>query len=203
MAGGLAAGRLLLGEAPWRAEADGTEGGRDRSVVKVRMKSASGGADVWFEPVGLRVEPGETVRWTVDRGVHTSTACHPENGEYPLRIPEGADAWDSGYLTGAGDACEHTFRREGVYDYLCRPHEAAGMVGRIVVAREDRTSHLELPGWNGGARERELAPRGDHDAVDPNLPRAARTSFPSVSRILEERTVTPARRDRRSGRVMR
>ena len=189
VAGGLVAGHLLLGEAP---SLRGVRG-RAAAAAEVRMRTASGGADVWFEPVGLRVEPGETVRWVVDRGVHTSTAYHPENGEFPLRMPGAAAAWDSGYLTGAGEAYEHTFRREGVYDYLCRPHEAAGMVGRIVVAREDRTSHLELPGWNGGARERELAPRGGDGSDAPDLPAAARNAFPSVSRVLEEGHVTPAR----------
>ncbi len=156
------------------------------------MRTSSGGAEVWFEPVGLRVEPGRTVRWIVDRGVHTSTAYHPGNGDFPRRIPEGARPWDSGHLIGEGEAYERTFRREGVYDYLCRPHEAAGMVGRIVVARADRASHLELPGWDGGVGEKEPAP-GDEDGVDPELPRAARTSFPSVSRIMEEGTVTRAR----------
>ena len=189
VAGGLAAGHLLLGELP------SMRGVRNRrgSPVEVRMRTASGGADVWFEPVGLRIEPGETVRWVVDRGVHTSTAYHPENGELPLRVPEGAEPWGSGYLTGSGEAYEHTFRREGVYDYFCRPHEAAGMVGRIVVARENRTSHLELPGWDGGARERELAPRSGGAPDAPDLPRAARDAFPSVSRVLEERRVTPSR----------
>lgn len=186
VAGGFAAGHLLLGDVPRREVTGGAADDRVRSVAEVRMKSASGGADVWFEPVGLRIEPGDTVRWVVDRGVHTSTAYHPENGDFPRRIPEGAEPWDSGYLTGEGEAHEHTFRREGVYDCLCRPHEAAGMVGRIVVARPDRTSHLDLPGWDGGARERELAPRGDEDAVEPDLPRAARMSFPSVTRILDE-----------------
>lgn len=157
------------------------------------MRSASGGANVWFEPVGLRLEPGSTVRWVVDRGVHTSTAYHPEKGDLPLRIPEGAEPWDSGHLAGPGEFHEQTFRREGVYDYFCRPHEAAGMVGRIVVARRDRTSHLELPGWDGGARERELQPRSRDGSGEPDLPRAARTAFPSVSRILEERRVTPER----------
>lgn len=199
VAGGLAAGHLLLGESssprgvPRSRSAPRGEGaGPGDGPAVVQMRSTSGGADVWFEPVGVRLRPGGTVRWVVDRGVHTSTAYHPENGDLPLRIPEGVEPWASGYLSGSGEAYEHTFRREGVYDYFCRPHEAAGMVGRIVVARERRTSHLELPGWDGGAREGELAPRRSRDAGRPDLPRAARTAFPSVSRILEEGRVTPA-----------
>lgn len=187
MAGGLAAGHLLFGEAP------SIRGVRERRAapLEVRMRTSSRGADVWFEPVGLRVEPGRTIRWIVDRGVHTSTAYHPDNGDFPHRMPEEAAAWDSGHLTGAGEAYEYTFRREGVYDYFCRPHEAAGMVGRIVVARENRTRQLELPGWDGGSRERELAPRGGDGSDAPDLPRAARKAFPSVTRILDEGRVVP------------
>ena len=53
-----------------------------------------------FNPIGLRVAPGTTVRWVVEANVHTATAYHPANGGHPLRIPERAEPWDSGYLRG-------------------------------------------------------------------------------------------------------
>lgn len=190
-AGGLATGHLLLRYSS--SIRGGSDRGRSGSPVEIRMRLAHQGAVVWFEPVGLRVGPGATVRWVVERGAHTATAYHPDKGDYPLRIPEYAAPWDSGYLTAKGERFEHTFRQEGVYDYFCRPHEAAGMVGRIVVARPDRTDHRELPGWDGGARETELSPRDGEGARSSPLPREARTSFPSVSRILEEGRVTPVR----------
>jgi hypothetical protein len=66
---------------------------------------------------------------------HTTTADHPRNANHSLRIPETAEPWDSGFLVNPGDRFEVTLTVEGVYDYFCLPHEAAGMVGRIVVGR--------------------------------------------------------------------
>src|SRR5574341_2040241 len=64
---------------------------------------------------------------------HTTTAYHPRNANHSLRIPQAATPWDSGFLLNPGDRFEVTLTVEGVYDYFCLPHEAGGMVGRIVV----------------------------------------------------------------------
>ena len=127
------------------------------------MRSDPEGARVAFDPVGLRVAPGTVVRWVVEANVHTTTAYPPVNGR-PLRVPEGAEPWASGYLVEPGEAFEATLTVEGVYDYLCAPHEVAGMAGRIVVGR---------PG-GPGAR-----PPGE------DVPAAARAAFPSVERIMK------------------
>lgn len=78
----------------------------------------------YFDPVGLRVEPGTTVRFEIADGSHSATA-------YPDRIPEDAAAFDSGVISDG--AFEHTFETPGTYDYYCTPHRSMGMVGRIVV----------------------------------------------------------------------
>lgn len=78
----------------------------------------------YFDPVGLYVEPGTTVRFELAAGTHTATA-------YEDRVPEGATAFDSGILTEG--SFEHTFEEPGTYDYYCAPHRSLGMVGRIVV----------------------------------------------------------------------
>lgn len=78
----------------------------------------------YFDPLGLYVEPGTTVRFELAAGTHTATA-------YEDRVPEGAVAFDSGILTEGG--FEHTFEEPGTYDYYCAPHRSVGMVGRIVV----------------------------------------------------------------------
>lgn len=78
-----------------------------------------------FNPVGMHVEPGTTVTFINRSGTHSSTA-------YEDRIPEAAEPWDSGTLTG-DEEFEHTFEVEGTYDYYCIPHRSFGMVGRIVV----------------------------------------------------------------------
>jgi plastocyanin len=105
-------------------------------TVEIRMRGNADGSDVWFDPVGLHLEPGQAVRWiNLDPGnSHTATAYHPTNVERPRRIPEGAEPWSSDYLL-PNETFSVTLTVEGVYDYFCIPHEHAGMVGRIVVGR--------------------------------------------------------------------
>ena len=153
-----------------------------QEVVTIKMIQSPDGSNVYFDPVGINISPGQKVRWAQESGYHTTTAYHPSNGNHELRIPEGAEPWDSGLLqTQApekGSTFEHTFTQEGVYDYFCRPHEAAGMVGRIVVGRP-----LDGP----GTRPFNYAPEKGWKPVPPG----AQKEFPSVSRILEKRVVHP------------
>lgn len=81
-------------------------------------------ADHHFDPIGLAVEPGATVRFEIDSGSHSATA-------YTDRIPEGATPFDSGVISAG--SFEYTFETAGTYDYYCSPHRSAGMVGRVVV----------------------------------------------------------------------
>ena len=48
-------------------------------AVEIRMQGNTDGSHVWFDPVGLRIEPGQTIRWiNLDPGnSHTATAYHP------------------------------------------------------------------------------------------------------------------------------
>jgi len=108
-----------------------------RAVEVIEMRSDTAGSHVWFDPIGLYVDPGTTVRWIARENVHTATAYHPRNNHHSLRIPERAVPWDSGFLVHPGDHFEVTLTVPGVYDYFCTPHEAAGMVGRIVVGRSE------------------------------------------------------------------
>ncbi len=59
-------------------------------IVEIYMKSDPQGSEVWFDPIGVHVESGQTVRWTVMENVHTTTAYHPKNEMHALRIPKGA-----------------------------------------------------------------------------------------------------------------
>lgn len=94
----------------------GTVGGQETTVVSM--------ASDYFDPIGLAVEPGTTVRFEIVDGSHSATA-------YADRIPDGAAAFDSGVVSSG--SFEHTFGTPGTYDYYCIPHRSAGMVGRIVV----------------------------------------------------------------------
>jgi plastocyanin len=149
----------------------------------IRMRSDPLGAHVWFDPIGLYVQPGTVVRWKVLENVHTATAYHPHNDHHALRIPEGAKPWDSGFLVNPGDHFDITLTVPGVYDYYCAPHEAAGMVGRIVVGKALGPGSQPFDYWVG-----KPGTAGWH-----HVPDAARRSFPSVQQIMTQRQVHVAR----------
>jgi plastocyanin len=154
--GGLLAGFAIL-RLPLAAE-----------PVEIRMRGNADGSDVWFDPVGLHIEPGQAVRWiNLDPGnSHTATAYHPAHFERPLRIPQGAEPWSSDYLL-PDETFSVTLTVEGVYDFFCIPHEHAGMVGRIVVGRPgDKPAMLQ-----------------DNTATQP-IPEIALRALPNVDDIL-------------------
>lgn len=95
-----------------------------------------------FTPSLVHVPVGGTVRWMNRSGSHDVTAYHPDNCGRPQRIPDEAEPWSSSTMSQVGDSFVHTFDVEGVYDYLdtqtvCVPHEAVGMVGRVVVGEPE------------------------------------------------------------------
>ena len=122
------AGGLLLVVAPVlrRAPAAG--------LVEVRMRSDPDGAQVGFDPIGLKVAPGTTVRWVVEANVHTTTAYHPANGGHPLRIPERAAPWNRTIWWTRPGLRSHAVSRGRLRLFL--PAARGGrIVGRIVVGR--------------------------------------------------------------------
>jgi plastocyanin len=155
---------------------------RGGDVVEIRLRSDALGTKVWFDPIGVLIEPGQTVRWVNEANVHTSTAYHPDNEGHALRIPEAAESWDSGYLVEPGDQFEVTLTVEGVYDYFCTPHEMAGMVGRIIVDRPSGPGTLPFDYFQGGA-----AAQGWRA-----VPEAAQAAFPAIEVIMRERVVRAA-----------
>jgi plastocyanin len=156
--GGWAAGLALLGT-PLVSVAT--------PIVEIQMRGNADGSAVWFDPVGVLIGLGQTVRWiNTDRGnSHTSTAYHPKNTGHPLRIPGTAESWNSDYLL-PDQAFEVRFTAAGVYDYFCIPHEEAGMVGRIIVGSP---ASAGLP--------------------SDNLPEAARQVLPKVEEIVQRQIV--------------
>jgi plastocyanin len=172
--GGLAAGGLALaglGLPRLSAAAPAT--------ADITMMSDPLGTTVWFDPIGILVAPGTTVRWMVHANVHTTAAYHPRNDHHSLRIPEKAEPWDSHFLVNPGDHFAVTLTVPGVYDYFCAPHEAAGMVGRIVVGKPAGPGTLPFDYFRG---------RPGTSAWVP-VPAAARKAFPSVSEIVRARVV--------------
>lgn len=83
---------------------------------------------------GVRIQAGETVLWrNTSQALHTVTA-DPEQAQdvENVSLPDDVEPFDSGELE-PGDTFELTFTEPGTYRYFCIPHEAAGMVGEIIV----------------------------------------------------------------------
>jgi plastocyanin len=149
------------------------------NVVEIRMWSGKDGSTVGFDPVGIFIEPGQTVRWVNLREVHTTTAYHPQNGGRSLRIPMEAVAWNSGYLVNPRDHFEVRLTVEGVYDYFCIPHEMAGMVGRIVVGRPAGPGTLPIDYFLSDPKTAHWLP----------VPPAAAIAFPDIEEIMTKKIV--------------
>ena len=143
-------------------------------TIDLAMTGRPDGSDVWFDPIGLHVQPGQTLRWTnQDKGnAHTVTAYHPAIFDRPQRIPDGAEPWDSDYLL-PGESFSVTLTVPGVYDYYCLPHEHAGMVGRIVVGDAPAADY----------------PATVTDATLTALPDVALANFPAIADILAGGTI--------------
>jgi len=143
--------------------------------AEIRMLGNADGSDVWFDPVGIRIKPGRPIRWTnLDPGnSHTATAYHPRNFDRPLRIPRGAEPWNSDYLL-PNETFHLTLTVEGVYDFYCIPHEHAGMVGRIIVGEPAKNGWTQLDGANG------------------DVPEEALKAFPTVEEIMAKGIVLRA-----------
>ena len=100
---------------------------------------------VVFEPEELTVQQGDTVAWTHVAGEPHNVVAY-EDG-----IPEDAEYWASGGFGSeeaaregwkeskgavrSGQSYVHTFETTGTHEYLCVPHEAAGMVGSVSVEK--------------------------------------------------------------------
>ncbi len=145
------------------------------------MRSDERGEHVWFDPAGILIERGQTVRWIMDSpgNPHTTTAYHPKNGNHSLRIPEAATPWDSGFLVNPGNHFDVTLTVEGVYDYFCMPHEASDMVGRIVVGRPIGPGALPFDYFVGKPGTKNWLP----------VPDAAKATFPAVAEIMAKKIV--------------
>jgi plastocyanin len=154
---------------------------RAEGVTLIRMRSDPLGTHVTFDPTGVLIEPGQTVRWVNEANVHTSTAYHPANGGHALRIPETAEPWDSDYLIEPGDRFEVTLTVPGVYDYFCAPHEMAGMVGRIIFGQPGGPGTLPFDYFRDDPAAR------DWLAVPP----AAQAAFPPIAAIMAQGLIRP------------
>ncbi|HET7085617.1 MAG TPA: plastocyanin/azurin family copper-binding protein [Rhizomicrobium sp.] len=101
-------------------------------TVDVSMKNNPKGV---FVPATVNISVGDTVTWT-NPGVITHTvtfdpsqAATASNVALPAGVaPFGSDNMEE-------DATfSHTFTVKGTYKYVCKMHEAMGMVGTVIVS---------------------------------------------------------------------
>lgn len=100
---------------------DGVVDATGQTTVGVTVGAQANGGAFGFSPAAIRVDPGTTVtwEWTGEGGVHDVT---DRDGDV-----------QSDMVGDAGATFEQTFDTEGVFYYVCSPHEAMGMKGAVVV----------------------------------------------------------------------
>jgi len=112
--------------------------GQDTVTVEVGVE-ANGGA-YGFGPAAVHVDNGATVKWewTGNGGGHNVVSAN----DGPL---------DSGSaVSSSGVNYEHTFESDGIYNYVCVPHESLGMKGSVVVGTDYPTKSTGGGGGGGG-----------------------------------------------------
>ncbi|WP_101296379.1 plastocyanin/azurin family copper-binding protein [Halegenticoccus soli] len=130
-AGGSAAVAATAGTAAAQEGGGGGGGGTQEVIV-------GPGGSLVFEPEELQIAPGTTVKFVWESDGHNVVPNQGDWGHQPLE--------DTGF------EFEHTFEEVAEYEYVCEPHESAGMVGTIIVT--------ENPQQGGGAGEKELEELG-------------------------------------------
>lgn len=109
----------------------GAAGSAEAAAAQVRMTNHE-----TFMPATIHIPPGGTVTWkNTSSAVHTVTD-DPKLAARPADafLPAGAKPFNSGFLK-AGAVYRHRFTVAGSYHYFCLLHEAAGMIGTIVVGK--------------------------------------------------------------------
>jgi plastocyanin len=101
-------------------------------TVEVSMQQAPKGL---FVPETVNINAGDTVTWT-NPGVITHTVTFdPAQAATAgdVSLPAGVTPFGSGDMEE--DATySHTFAVKGTYKYVCKYHEAMGMVGTVIVS---------------------------------------------------------------------
>lgn len=100
-------------------------------TVEIAMKQ---GAKSRFDPDTVTIAAGDTVKWTNTGFVTHSVTFDPSMAAKAgdVVLPAGVMPFDSGNIEEDG-TFSHTFTVKGTYHYICKLHEAMGMVGTITV----------------------------------------------------------------------
>lgn len=100
-------------------------------TVEIAMKQ---GAKSRFDPDTVTIAAGDTVKWTNTGFVTHSVTFDPSMAAKAgdVALPAGVTPFDSGNVEEDG-TFSHTFTVKGTYHYICKFHEAMGMLGTITV----------------------------------------------------------------------
>jgi len=127
---GMALGVAALAVAGWGY----THMARAAAPVVHEVRMLDDGGRFRFEPAELNVRRGDLIRFV-------QAGTMPHNVEFVRNTaPAGVDLgdrWVGGYVMARGDAYEVRVDdafADGTYDFICSPHAALGMKGRITVA---------------------------------------------------------------------
>ncbi len=101
-------------------------------TVEVSMKNNPKGV---FVPATVNISVGDTVNWT-NPGVITHTVTFdPAQAATASNVALPAGVAPFGSENMEEDATfSHTFTVKGTYKYICKMHEAMGMVGTVIVS---------------------------------------------------------------------
>lgn len=101
-------------------------------TIEVTMKN---NPKALFVPATVNCKGGDTVSWTNPGFITHSVTFDPAQAvdKANVVLPAGVAPFDSGNMEQ--DATySHTFTAKGTYKYVCKFHEAMGMVGTVVVS---------------------------------------------------------------------
>ncbi|HWX90138.1 MAG TPA: plastocyanin/azurin family copper-binding protein [Rhizomicrobium sp.] len=104
----------------------------EAKTVEVTMKQAPKSR---FLPEVVNISLGDTVKWTNPAFVTHSVTFDPGMAATAgdVVLPAGVTPFDSGNIEEDG-SFSHTFTVKGTYKYICKFHEAMGMIGTVIVS---------------------------------------------------------------------
>jgi plastocyanin len=102
------------------------------ATVEVSMKQSP---KMVFVPASVNVKAGDTVKWTNPYNITHTVTFDPAQAQTAsdVVLPAGVAPFGSGDIEEEG-TFSHTFTAKGTYKYVCKYHEAMGMVGTVIVS---------------------------------------------------------------------
>lgn len=131
----------LSDEGTWDGE---TIDASDEDRVHVKVGSPGNGGAFAFAPAAVYVEPETTIEWewTGNGGGHN--VVHDPDGD-PERDEVVFDSDEEMTVptpSDEGETYERTFENEGVFPYVCTPHDLQEMKGVVVVGEDNVETNL-------------------------------------------------------------